>query len=86
MNVSEKFFTCSCHTEALLISKFDDEDEVYVSIWTQAYAAASPQYTWRHKLKHIWAILRTGTPHTDQIVLDKAATVELRDYLNTLIK
>ena len=35
MKSREKFIKCSCHSEGMLLTKFDDEEELYVSFWRE---------------------------------------------------
>ena len=76
MSVS-KFFKCSCSGHALNVTKFEDEEQSYVSIWQQGHHKLG----WRYKLRQIWHIIKTGTPYEDEVVLNKKETLELARFL-----
>lgn len=62
------YFWCSCHGHLVTIW-WDEEfdwDTVELSFWESPRA----RYGWREKLKHIWQIIRYGTPYSDHILFD----------------
>ena len=67
---------CNCGSEHLVFSVQPD-DTVEVSIWRYAY---HKQSFW-NRFRHIWYILRHGTPYTDQIVLDEKRQKDLYKFM-----
>ena len=66
----QRFFTCECHGEGIIVSLWDDDPEVIVSLSLWRYGAGDYGITrWRNRLRHIWYILRRGHPYTDDILL-----------------
>ena len=89
MKSEHKFFMCDCHTEALQIAHFTDpdgkieDDMIYVALW---HAGTTGKHiTWKHRLKLIWRILKTGEPYTDQLILNTKTATELRDHLTDIL-
>lgn len=80
----EKFFKCDCGCGALCVDYDNPEDkEFYFSIFTLGF---NRDYSWGHRLRHIWNILRHGHPYTDCIVLNKKTTKQLRDHLSKVLR
>jgi hypothetical protein len=80
----EEYIACDCHCGGLLLVRFDepeDEDFVYVSLWKNGYGTDC----WRHRLRHIWHILRTGHAYTDQLVFDRASVKRLRHFCDVVL-
>lgn len=69
-------FTCQCHTECLVVTDVD-EFGVDVSFWRYGNTPSN----WRYRLRHIWQIIRTGTPYTDFVSLDRSTARELGKHL-----
>lgn len=75
----EKFFTCACYGEGVRVS-YDAEDKTrYLSLWRDGYRES---VDWKHRLKHIWRILRDGQPWHDQVVLNEEEAKKLADFLS----
>lgn len=71
---------CECGSELLFVEpqdSYDLDEGLYISIWKHAYERKSFWYRFRH----MWQILRHGTPYTDQICLDIDKVIELYTYL-----
>lgn len=63
--MTDHFIICECFAEGLRLN-YDAEDKTYyLSIWYQGRR----HYSWTQRLRHVWKILRTGTPYEDQICL-----------------
>jgi hypothetical protein len=73
------FLKCDCGGETL--SAEIDDGELILSIYSLDW-----RYTFWHKIKLIWHILRTGKPYTDQIVLSKENAFVLRKYIEEKYK
>ena len=71
-----KYIGCECGSEVLRID-YDDECKVfYIMIYK-----LKGKISLRHKLHHIWHIIKDGEPYGDQIVLRKNSALELKEYL-----
>ena len=71
----EKFIQCDCWGEGLLITKFDDEEEMYLSYWCQGINPV--KLSWKMRLKLCWMALTKGNVYDDQVVLSKEKAMEL---------
>lgn len=71
---------CQCGAQAFRIEADEEDGLAFISMWEQG----TPRFTLRSKIRAIWTILRTGTPYTDQIVLDKAGVGNLIKHLSIL--
>jgi len=63
--------------------KYDDEEEVYLSIWGRGTSMKLP---FLQRLRHCWKILKDGTPYEDELVFKKETTKKLAEFLATLFK
>lgn len=70
---------CDCYTEMLLCSKYEDEDEIYLSIYTQGQYNKKPSI-W-NRITYCFYHLRTGKIYEDQLVLKKEKAKELGKWL-----
>ena len=79
----QEFISCDCNTDGLFLSHMSDDDNgfVYVSMWVDAPG----QINWRHRLRHIWHIIRYGDPYSDQVVLDRKSVERLRHFCDCAI-
>ena len=75
MDKTRTMVHCECGSEAIQITKWADESEVYMSWWTRGHGGNMP--IWRFQLQHIWHIIRKGTPYSDDIVLSQDETKTL---------
>ena len=76
----QKFIQCDCYGEGLLITKFDDEGELYFSYWRQGIDPI--KLSWRMRLKLCYLALFKGNYYEDQIILNKEKSKELADWIN----
>ena len=65
----EKFIKCSCHAKGMLLTKFDDEEEIYVSFWREGINPV--KLTWWMRLKLCLLDLNKGNYYEDQLILSK---------------
>ena len=75
----EKFIKCSCHSEGMLLTKFDGEEEIYVSFWREGINPV--KLTWWMRLKLCWMALTKGNYYDDQIILNRQKSVELACWI-----
>tara|TARA_R110002051_G_scaffold270553_2_gene331002 strand:+ start:796 stop:1119 length:324 start_codon:yes stop_codon:yes gene_type:complete len=85
----EKFFKCDCHSEGMLITKFDDEEELYFSYWREGINPI--KLSWWMRLRLCWMVLTKGNVYNDQVILNKEKAMELalwiqeeHDHITTL--
>ena len=71
----EKFIQCDCWGEGLLVTKFDDEEEMYFSYWRQGINPI--KLSWWMRLKLCWMVLTKGNVYDDQVVLNKEKAMDL---------
>ena len=79
---------CGCHTEKIIIHKFDDlEDYYYLEFWVTSFY--STQSLWRvlkDRIKMAWRALLKGNYIHQEITLDEQKIIELRDNLTELLQ
>lgn len=80
----EKFFKCSCYGEGILVSKFDKEDEIYLSFWKQGFNPLRLSF-W-DRLKLCWTILSKGNYFVDEVILNKRESKRMKNWLDELSK
>jgi hypothetical protein len=75
----EKFIKCDCWGEGMLITKFDDEEELYFSYWRQGIDPI--KLSWWMRLKLCWMALAKGNYYEDQVILNKEKATELAVWI-----
>ena len=84
------YIECDCHTELIQLTWEEPEivgDEIIDFIYLSFYeygCRRNNKFTWKERLKHIWYILRTGTPWRDQLVLRTPERLKLMECLNKI--
>lgn len=82
-NNKSEFFECACSGHAMNVMKFENEEEVYISIWKRG--TVDNMSMWQ-KLRNCWKVLRDGTPYEDEVVLNKETQTKLVKMLNSILK
>ena len=80
MKSREKFIKCSCYGEGMLLTKFGDEEEIYVSYWREGMNPV--KLTWWMRLKLCYLALFKGNYYNDQLILSKESAKELAEWIN----
>ena len=85
----EKFIKCDCHSEGILVTKFDDEEEIYFSYWREGINPI--RLSWWMRLKLCWMVITKGNYYEDQVILNKEKSKELalwilQQYLQGYLK
>ena len=75
----EKFIKCTCHGEGMLVTKFDDGEEVCISFWQEGINPV--KLTWRMRLKLCYLALFKGNYYDDQLVLSKEEARQLCTWI-----
>ena len=70
----EKFIKCDCHSEGILVTKFDDEEEMYFSYWREGINPVKLSLWMRLKLCYL--ALFKGNYYDDQLILNKEKAME----------
>jgi hypothetical protein len=71
---------CDCHTHGFIVERFEDEEEVYLSLFERSISGR--KLSIKERFKWCWKIFYTGQPWTDLIILDKDKQKELANFLN----
>ena len=75
----EKFFLCECSTEVMLITKWTDENEIYLSMFSYGFVHPKPNF-WQ-RLKYAFWHIKTGKKYADSIVLSLEKAKEIGELL-----
>jgi len=82
------FFKCDCGAEAIHVERdlelFDNKNKRYINLINFSiyhFGTENHKPTLKEKLRHCWAILRTGKNYADQIILAEEAAMKLGEYL-----
>lgn len=78
-----EYIECSCGSELITLEKWDDEAEIYLSIWERGYKD-NTKLSWRERLRWCYRILRTGNAFGDQIVLNTESSEKLIQSIKKL--
>jgi len=78
------FLICDCHSHALFLEKFNDEEEIYISFFERGMNGRI--LTWKERLKWCWQIIRYGQPWTDSVILGLENQKKLKKFLNESIE
>lgn len=84
MECNRHFTLCECGEEALLLTKFDDEVSIYMSIYKAGQFNEKPSIL--DRLKYCWYHLRTGKKYEDQLVLSKTSAIKLINWINSNVQ
>lgn len=74
---TEHYTTCECGGEVVVLSKWPDEEELYLSVFRYDYI--KPTLTSR--LSYIWRILTTGKYFSDEVVLTKNNALKISEQI-----
>jgi hypothetical protein len=81
-----KLYRCDCYGSGLVIgNELDDKDHpvLHVSFW--ALGGYKTKLDWKERWRWIWNIIKTGSPWTDQIILNSTAAEELCTDLRRML-
>lgn len=76
---AEKFFSCDCHGEGILVGIDDKEKEVDMAFFSHGEIKSKPSL-WE-RIKYAWYHIRTGKKYQDQVVLNYRKAKELEEFL-----
>lgn len=82
----KEYIECSCGTELLQLEFGEEDDplgnELYISYYT--YGQKGNRYPLMMQLRHIWRIIRHGTPFSDYIILNGDNIGRLKKFLDKI--
>jgi len=77
-----KTLSCSCGGEKLHLEWDEEFEQLNISIW-EPYG--TERFSFWHRLRHCWKILKTGgLPYGDQVLLDKQAVCSMITFLKEI--
>lgn len=77
-----EYFQCSCYSEGLYVAVSNDEELSIVDIGFFSYGLNTPKdISLKHRLRHIWKIITSGTPYVDMVSLDQKTAIRLGEHL-----
>jgi hypothetical protein len=79
---TEHYTTCCCGCEVVVLSKWPDEEEIYLSIFRHEYLKP----TLKSRLSYIWKILTTGKYFSDEVVLTKDRALKISEQIKGFYK
>lgn len=79
MKEDSVFLMCDCHSHALYVEKFEDEEEVCISLFELGYTGKT--MTWTERLRWCYRIIIHGHPWTDSVILNKENQTQLKNFL-----
>jgi hypothetical protein len=74
-----EFLICDCYGHGLLLEKFDDEEEVCLSLFEKGLNGRT--LCWSERLRWCWQILRHGKPWSDFVILNIEKQKKLKEFL-----
>lgn len=77
--MKEKFFSCECYSEGLLLSKYDDEDSIIFAVLSLSYNK-NHLNLWE-RIKYCYHVLKNGKIYKDQLILDNDKAKEIAEWL-----
>lgn len=77
------YIRCSCDNE-VLVARYDGELDMLDLCFFQSQNSFKYNMSFFQKLRYIYNLLKTGSPFTDQIILQRSQILELRSFLNSI--
>lgn len=75
----QKFISCDCYSHGIIVERFEDEEEVYLTLFERGIKGR--KLSIKERFIWCWKILSTGCPWTDLVILDKNKQKELVEFL-----
>ena len=81
--MERNFIVCDCGEHAVSVDLYDDGETylVFMSFWSAGHHGGACR-CWKCRLRHIWHIIRHGTPYTDMIIFDKYSILRVLNALD----
>lgn len=77
------FLRCECSGHAIELTRYEDEEEVSVTVWHAGFRAADSFWD---RVKLIWNVLRYGTSYVADVILSKEECAKLEFFLKEVQK
>lgn len=74
------FVNCACYGEGIWLVYDTEDGQTSVSLW-DSHIHSKGSMPWRVRLKHIWKIIRRGTPFDDDIILEPKEARAVAEFL-----
>jgi hypothetical protein len=86
--MDSEYIECDCHTELIQLTYEEPEnkdkepvDFLYIALYEYG-SKRDNRFSWKERFKHIFYILKYGTPWKDQLILRTEERLKLMNYLN----
>jgi uncharacterized protein YuzE len=74
---------CACHTEMLAMELDEDKEFLEIAFFQMGKYT---NMTFIQKLRHIWQVIRYGSPYKDMVCFDKETSKQFSNNLKSMIK
>ena len=86
--MQSEYIECDCRMELIQLTYEGPEDGnnfdyLYLSLY-ELGSHRDCRFSWKDRFRHIWYIIRYGTPWKDQITLSSIERKKLTAYLNSI--
>lgn len=71
------FIPCNCKSEVVGLSKYDDEDEIYLTV----YKYSSISFSFFTRIKMAWKVIKGESIDTADVVLSKENFEKIKEFL-----
>jgi hypothetical protein len=82
---NELFLKCDCHTEAIQIQHWKEDQSFYFSFWDYGRSKVS-WMPWKKRLNLIWRIIRGKDLYADMVILDYEKSKKVADFINQILE
>lgn len=81
----ELFLKCDCHTEAIQIQHWKEDQSFYFSFWDYGRSKVS-WMPWEKRLNLIWRIIRGKDLYADMVILDYEKSKRVANFINETLE
>jgi hypothetical protein len=80
--VSERFFSCDCEGEGLLLTKDEEDKSIYFALYGYG-VGYNPKPSMIDRIKYAWYHIKTGKKYADSIIMDYEKAKEVSGWLDS---
>ena len=80
--VSERFFSCDCKGEGLLLTKDEEDKSIYFALYGYG-VGHNPKPSLIDRIKYAWYHIKTGKKYADCIIMDYEKAKEVSGWLDS---
>jgi len=80
--VSERFFSCDCKGEGLLLTKDEEDKRIYFALYGYG-VGYNPKPSLIDRIKYAWYHIKTGKKYADCIIMDYEKAKEVSGWLDS---